>query len=105
MDIICYLSLLFLMSVSCNLVITCWEAVDLLSFSYVILSYCFVTFLFSVLGQVWYLIVLISDLYLFLTFVKKCNLVFRVNLIFSMLNGNMIIDIKPILLIIRLVSI
>ena len=46
--------------VSCSLVVTRWERVDLLALLYVMFS--FVTFPFGVLGQVWYLIVLIPDL-------------------------------------------
>ena len=41
-------------SVHCCLVVTCWEKADLLTF--------FVTFPCAILGQVWYLIVLIPDL-------------------------------------------
>ena len=47
-------------SVHCCLVVTCWERADLL----IAMSNCdFVTFPFGVLGQVWYLIVLIPDLW------------------------------------------
>ena len=48
-------------SVHCCLVVTCWERADLLAL--VCYVYCdFITFPFGVLGQVWYLIVLIPDL-------------------------------------------
>ena len=44
-------------SVHCNLVVACWERADLLAFL------CdFVAFPCDILGQVWYLIVLIPDL-------------------------------------------
>ena len=63
-DLFCYLylSLSYAMSVSCSLVVTCWERADLLVLLYVMLSCVFVTLRFGVLGQVWYLIVSISDL-------------------------------------------
>ena len=47
-------------SVHCCLVVTCWERADLLALVWDV--YCdFVTFSFGILGQVWYLIVLIPD--------------------------------------------
>ena len=49
-------------SVSCSLVVTCWQMTDLLDFLFVMSSCVFTISPFSVLGQVWYLIVLISDL-------------------------------------------
>ena len=49
-------------SVSCSLVLACWERADLLTFLYVMLSCVFVTFPFGFLSQVWYLIELILDL-------------------------------------------
>ena len=52
----------FLMSVCCNLVVTCWGRADLLALLNVMVSCVFVTLLFGVLGQVWYLIVSIPDL-------------------------------------------
>ena len=42
--------------VHCCLVVTCWERADLLA-----LVCIFVTFPYGILGQVWYLIVLIPD--------------------------------------------
>ena len=52
----CMLSRLF----KCCLVVTCWERADLLALGDV---YCiFVTFPCGILGQVWYSIVLFSDL-------------------------------------------
>ena len=48
-------------SVHCCLVVTCWERADLLALVGDV--YCFfVTFPCGILGQVWYLIVLIPDL-------------------------------------------
>ena len=49
-------------SVSCSLVLACWEMADLLTFLYLTLSCVFVTFPFGILSQVWYLIELILDL-------------------------------------------
>ena len=49
-------------SVHCCVVVTCWERADLLAL--VCDVYCvFVTFPCGILGQVWYLIVSIPDLY------------------------------------------
>ena len=68
-----YLCLVFVchtvLSVPCNLVVSCWERADLLyeMFSCV---FCLVTFLYGVLGQLWYLIESIPDL--FLAFVCVC---------------------------------
>ena len=50
------------LSVHCSLVVTCWERANLLVLLYVMFSCVFVTFLCGVLGQVWYLVVSISDL-------------------------------------------
>ena len=50
------------MSISCSLVVTCWERADLLALLYVMFSCVVVTFPYGVLGQVWYLIVSIPDL-------------------------------------------
>ena len=52
------------MSVSCSLVVTCCKRADLLALLYVMFSCDPVTFPYNVLGQVWYLIVLIPDLFL-----------------------------------------
>ena len=46
-------------SVHCCLVVTCWERAD---FLFVMFNCVFVTFPCGILGQMWYLIVLISDL-------------------------------------------
>ena len=46
-------------SVHCCLVVTCWEKADLL---FVMFNCVFVTFPCGILGQVWYLIVLIPEL-------------------------------------------
>ena len=48
-------------SVHCCLVVTCWETADLLALVCDVFSG-FVTFPCGILGQVWYFIVLISDL-------------------------------------------
>ena len=48
------------LSVHCSLVVTCWERANLLALMCDVFL-CFVTFLCSVLGQVWYLIVSIRD--------------------------------------------
>ena len=53
-----------------SLVVTCWERADLLALLYVMFSCVFVTFPYDVLGQVWYLIVLIP--YLCLLFYFYC---------------------------------
>ena len=50
------------LSVHCSLVVICMELANLLALLYVMFSCVFVTFLCSVLDQVWYLIVLIPDL-------------------------------------------
>ena len=50
------------LSVHCSLVVTCWERAGLLSLLCVMFSCVFVAFKYGVLGQVWYLIVLIPDL-------------------------------------------
>ena len=57
------------LSVSCSLLVTCWERADLLALLYVMFSCVFVTLPFNVLGQVWYLIVLIPVLCLLPYFV------------------------------------
>ena len=50
------------LSVLCSLVVTCWEMANILALLYVMFSCVFVTFPCGVLGQMWYLIVLIPDL-------------------------------------------
>ena len=70
-----YLHLLFVfvclcyavLSVPCSLVVTCWESANLLALLYVVFSCASVTFPYGVPGQVWYLIVSITDLCLFLS--------------------------------------
>ena len=57
------------LSVHCNIVVTCWESANLLALLYVMFSYVFVTFPCGTLGQVWYLIVSIPDLCL-LTYIS-----------------------------------
>ena len=56
-------------SVHCCHVVTCWERVDLL---FVMFKCVFVTFPFGTLGQVWYLIVSISDLCRLLQYLMEC---------------------------------
>ena len=58
----CFCPWCFVLSVSCSLVVTCWEGADLWALLYVAFPCDFVTFPFDVLGQVWYLIVSIPDL-------------------------------------------
>ena len=64
MDHLCYLCLVIVMLLRlfiAALWVTCWERADLLAL--VCDVYCgFVTFPCGILGQVWYLIVLIPDL-------------------------------------------
>ena len=66
MDLLCFFfCLVFAMSLCASVymcfVVTCWERADLLAL--IVVSNCeFVTFPFCILGQVWYLIVLIPDL-------------------------------------------
>ena len=58
-----FLVFVFILSfVPCSLMVTCWEWADLLALLCVMFSWVFVTFPYGVLGQVWYLIVLIPDL-------------------------------------------
>ena len=52
------------LSVHCSHVVTCWERASLLALLYVMFYCVFVTFPRGVLGQVWYLIVSIPDLFL-----------------------------------------
>ena len=52
----------FVLSVSCSLVVTCWEMADFLALLYVRFSCVFVTFQYGILGQMWYLVVSIPDL-------------------------------------------
>ena len=62
-------------SIYCCLVVTCWERADIW-FLFVMSNCDFVTFPCGILGQVWYLIVLIPDMVfaVFLTFIwaNKC---------------------------------
>ena len=61
------------LSVLCSLVVTCWESACLLSLLCVMFSCVFITFPCRVLGQVWYLIVSISDLCLLSYFVLNLS--------------------------------
>ena len=51
-----------ILSVHCNLVVTCWERAGLLTLLYVMFLFCFSTFPCGVLGHVWYVIVSIPEL-------------------------------------------
>ena len=51
-----------ILSVPCSFAVTCWERAELLALLCVKFSCAFVTFPYGVLGQVWYLMVLIPDL-------------------------------------------
>ena len=70
--VICFCLFHAVMSISCSLVVTCWERADLLTFLYVMSSCVFATFSFVVLVQVWYLIVSIPDICLLPYFVRSC---------------------------------
>ena len=75
MDHFCYLCFVFVMfflSVRCSLVVTCWERADLLALLCVMFYCDFVTFPCGVLGQVWCLIVSMSDLCLLSYFETTC---------------------------------
>ena len=62
-----------LCNVLCSLVVTCFVRNDFLALLYVMFLYVFVTFPYSVLGKVLYLVVSISDLCLLPFFVKNAN--------------------------------
>ena len=61
------------MSISCSLVVTCWERADLFAPLYVMFSCCFchLPIPYRVLGHVCYLIVSIPYLYLLLYFAQE----------------------------------
>ena len=63
------------LSDQCSLVVTCWERANLLALLCVMLYCVFVSFPCGFLGQVWYLIVSIPDLYL-LTYFNQYSFVF-----------------------------
>ena len=54
----------YFLSVHCSLVVTCLERAGPLALLYVMFCCIFVTFPCGVLGQVWYLIISITDLFL-----------------------------------------
>ena len=58
---------MFVLSVPCNLVITCWKKADLVAFLCVMYFCNFVTFPYGVQGLVWYLSVLIPGHSFFFT--------------------------------------
>ena len=67
----CYICLYYVvLSIHCNIMITCCERADLLVHLCVVFSYAFVTFPYGVPGHVWNLIVLITNLWLPLCFNK-----------------------------------
>ena len=53
--VICVFPCHTVMSISCSLVVTYWERTELLASLYAMFACVFVTLLFGVLGQVWYL--------------------------------------------------
>ena len=59
------------LSVHCSLVLNCWERDKLLALLYVMFSCVFVTLPCGILGQMWYLIISISECCLFTYFGKK----------------------------------
>ena len=62
MNLFCYLWFVSVMFVHCSLVVTCWERASILAFLYVMFYCVFDTCPCGVWGQVWYLIILITDL-------------------------------------------
>ena len=57
-----YVSCLYcFLSVHCSLVVACWEMADLLALLFVVFYFVFVTSPCGVLGQVWFVVVLIPD--------------------------------------------
>ena len=75
MDHLCYLCLVFVM-LSCLFIAALWSPAGkgLASWPLFVMSYCdFVTFPCGILGQVWYLIVLIPDLCSLHNFMMKCG--------------------------------
>ena len=62
------------LSVLCSLVVTCWERAGILAHMCVKYYCVFVTFPCGVLGQVWYLIVSLSDMGLLYTLIIRVDL-------------------------------
>ena len=77
------------LSVPCSLVV-CWERTDLLVLLCVMFSCDFVTFLYGVLGQVWYLVVSIPDLCLLPYFV----LFFKLDLLRTIVKSKRLVKLK-----------
>ena len=71
--------------------VTCWERANLLALLYVMFSCVFVTFLYGVLGQVWYWTLLTPDLCL-LTYFEYCSFSFALNI-----KGFFCIEIQPVI--------
>ena len=63
------------LSVHCSLVVNCWERADLLALLYRMFSCVFVTYLYGVLGQVWYLIVWIPGLCILPYFLRNTAII------------------------------
>ena len=89
-DPFCFLRCVFfrhtILYVPCNLVVACREKADLLAPVHVVFSCGFVIFPYGVLGQVWYLIVMIPDLFRLHYFVF--NLVFIYPLSYIEMQGS-----------------
>ena len=83
-----HVCLYYVLSVPCSLVITCWERADLLAILCVIFPCVFVTFLYGVSGQVWYLIVSIAGLCLLIYFDQMFFCLHRENPVFGICNHN-----------------
>ena len=70
-----YVSCLYcFLSVHCSLVVACWEMADLLALLFVVFYFVFVTSPCGVLGQVWFVVVLIPDFCLLSYFVWEVQL-------------------------------
>ena len=72
MDSLCYMCFVFacytVLPVPCCFLLTRWERADLLALLYVTFSCDFITFIYGVPGQVWYLILSFLIFAFFLTF-------------------------------------
>ena len=70
-NVSCLSSLYCKMPVPCSHVATCWERADLLALWCIMFFRVFITFPYGVLGQMWYLIVLLPDICLLSYFLFK----------------------------------
>ena len=93
------MSLPSVMFVYCSLVVTCWERADLLALLCVTFFGDFNTFLYGVLGQVWYLIVSIYDLCLLSYFKYE---ILPLNMEFTLKYGILTLRSLPIAIIVTL---